>query len=384
MDEKFTKIITDFTNDLLLTFPELKANIDKINSDLQKTYDHCIEMYPKIFFEILYENNSLFEKECFLLPEIDFTSIMKDNDKIIGISEKTKKTIWKYLQLILFSVLEKINTNKSFGETSKIFEGIEENELHKKIAETMEEMKDLFMNPSSGSASDSIPDLSGVMPDLDPEKMKSHLDDLMNGKIGTLAKEIAEEAKNSIGDEKEFMETIMKNPQKILSLVKNIGGKLEEKISSGQVKESELLEEATQIMDKIQDIPGLKEMMAKMGLNGKMDFKAMANKMQQHMKGSKTKERLQKKRENKMNQREKETKETKETQETQVPADIKQTSADTFVVKIGESPQKSSKRKNKKKNKNKNEKVNDETNQTEQNKNNQNENDQNEKMVEEK
>jgi hypothetical protein len=136
------------------------------------------------------------------------------------------------------------------------------------------------------------------MPDLDPEKMKSHLDDLMNGKIGTLAKEIAEEAKNSIGDEKEFMETIMKNPQKILSLVKNIGGKLEEKISSGQVKESELLEEATQIMDKIQDIPGLKEMMAKMGLNGKMDFKAMANKMQQHMKGSKTKERLQKKREN--------------------------------------------------------------------------------------
>ena len=53
MDEKFTKIITDFTTDLLLTLPELKSNIDKINSDLQKTYDHCIEMYPKIFFEIL-------------------------------------------------------------------------------------------------------------------------------------------------------------------------------------------------------------------------------------------------------------------------------------------------------------------------------------------
>ena len=362
MDEKFTKIITDFTNDLLLTFPELKPNIDKIKSDLQKTYDHCIELYPKIFFEILYENNSLFEKECFLLPDIDFTSIMKD-DSIIGISEKTKKTIWKYLQLILFSVLEKINTNKSFGETSKIFEGIEENELHKKIAETMEEMKGLFMNP--GSNTDGEPDASGVLPELDPEKMKSHLDDLMNGKIGTLAKEIAEEAKNTIGDEKEFMETIMKNPQKILSLVKNIGGKLEEKISSGQVKESELLEEATQIMDKIQDIPGLKEMMAKMGLNGKMDFKAMANKMQQHMKGSKTKERLQKKRENKMNER-------NQAKQTEPVPDIKQTSEDTFVVKIGESPQKSSKRK-KKKNKNKD-------HQNDKN----DENGQNEKIVEEK
>ena len=340
MDEKFTKIITDFTNDLLLTFPELKPSIDKVILNVEKTYDHCIEVYPKIFFEILYENNTLFEKECFLLPEIDFTLIMKD-DSIIGISEKTKKTIWKYLQLILFSVLEKINTNKSFGETSKIFEGIEENELHKKIAETMEEMKDLFMNPSAGSAS--VPDLSGVMPDLDPEKMKSHLDDLMNGKIGTLAKEIAEEAKNSIGDEKEFMQNVMKNPQKILSLVKNIGGKLEEKISSGQVKESELLEEATQIMDKIQDIPGLKEMMAKMGLNGKMDFKAMANKMQQHMQGSKTKERLQKKRENRMNEKSK----------VAEKVDIKQTSEDTFVFKVGESPQKSNKKKNKKKKKDK-------------------------------
>jgi hypothetical protein len=374
MDEKFTKIITDFTNDLLLTFPELKANIDKINSDLQKTYDHCIEMFPKIFFEILYENNSLFEKECFLLPGIDFTLIMKDNDKIIGISDKTKKTIWKYLQLILFSVLEKINTNKSFGETSKIFEGIEENELHKKIAETMEEMKGLFMNSSESDSGS--PDLSGVMPDLDPEKMKSHLDDLMNGKIGTLAKEIAEEAKNSIGDEKEFMETIMKNPQKILSLVKNIGGKLEEKISSGQVKESELLEEATQIMDKIQDIPGLKEMMAKMGLNGKMDFKAMANKMQQHMKGSKTKERLQKKRENKMNER-------NQAKQPIPVADIKQTSEDTFVVKIGESPQKSSKRKNRRKNKNKDH-QNDKNDKNDENDKNDNENDKNEQMVEEK
>ena len=338
MDEKFTKIITDFTNDLLITFPELKPSIDAL--DHANTYDHCVEMYPKIFFEILYENESLFEKEdedkveCFLLPGIDFALIMKDN-----ISEKNKKTIWKYLQLILFSILEKINSNKSFGETSKIFEGIEENELHKKIAETMEEMKNLFVDVSAEDGPGTF-DPSG----LDPEKMKSHLDDLMNGKIGTLAKEIAEEAKNSIGDEKEFMQSVMKNPQKILSLVKNIGGKLEEKISSGQVKESELLEEATQIMDKIQDIPGLKEMMAKMGLNGKMDFKAMANKMQQQMKGSKTKERLQKKREMKQTER-------KQAEEKQEPADIKQTSENTFVFKVGESPPKSTKRKNKNKKK---------------------------------
>jgi hypothetical protein len=68
------------------------------------------------------------------------------------------------------------------------------------------------------------------------------------------------------------------------------GGKLEEKIKSGNLKESELLQEASEIMDKMKDIPGIKQMMSKMGMNGKMDFKGMANKMQQHMKGSKTKE----------------------------------------------------------------------------------------------
>jgi hypothetical protein len=104
-------------------------------------------------------------------------------------------------------------------------------------------------------------------------------------------------------------------------------------------------------MDKIQDIPGLKEMMAKMGLNGKMDFKAMANKMQQHMKGSKTKERLQKKRENKEAQREaqKESQKTQTHTQNQPVPDIIQKSEDTFVVKIGESPQKSNKKKKKKK-----------------------------------
>ena len=213
--EKFNKIITDFSNDLIITFPELKDKINELipNND-NNTYNYCVDMYPKIFFEILYENSSLFEKDCFLLPNINFTLLMKES-----ISEKTKKTIWKYLQLILFCVLEKVNSAKSFGDTSKIFEGVEGEELHKKIAETMNEMKHLFVDSSN----------TDTFEHMDPEKMKTHLDELMNGKIGTLAKEIAEEAAKTIGNEEEFIQNVMKNPQKILSLVKNIGGKLEEK-----------------------------------------------------------------------------------------------------------------------------------------------------------
>ena len=44
-------------------------------------------------------NMNLFKEPVFLLPNIDFTILMNEN-----VSEKTKKTIWKYLQLLLFSV----------------------------------------------------------------------------------------------------------------------------------------------------------------------------------------------------------------------------------------------------------------------------------------
>jgi hypothetical protein len=72
-------------------------------------------------------------------------------------------------------------------------------------------------------------------------------------------------------------------------------------------------------------------MMSKFGMNGKMDFKGMANKMQQSMKQAKTKERLQKK----MEQRK---------------AQVTQKEEDTFVVKVDDSvPLRSKKPKKKKK-----------------------------------
>jgi len=277
--EKFKQIFGDFKKDLLISFPEL---LDKLEIDVTEAYTHCSAMYPKLFFQLLYENDTLFKEPCFLLPNVDFTILMTDPN----LTEKSKQTIWKYLQLILFSVVENLNTNEPFGESSKIFEAVKEEDLHKKIAETMEGMKDFFTD---------VPDASGD--NFDPANLKSHLDGLMNGKIGNLAKEIAEEATASMGNPEDFMNNIMKNPKQILSLVKDIGSKLEDKMKSGDVKQSELLEEATEIMEKIKDIPGLKQMMSKMGMSGNFDFKAMANKMEQTMKAAKTKERMNKKRE---------------------------------------------------------------------------------------
>lgn len=313
--EKFIQVWKDFKADLLLTFPELS---EKLTVEDDKLYDYCVELYPKLFFELLYENATLFDEPRLLLPEIDFSLLMKDEK----VTDKTKKTIWKYLQLLLFSVMENIESKETIGDTSKLFEAIHQEDLHKKISETMEEMKGLF----------DFSDASGIPEHFDTENLKSHLDGLMDGKIGALAKEIAGEATSElegIEDKEEFMKTLMKNPTKILDLVKNIGTKLETKIKKGDLKESELLEEASQIMEKMQDIPGMKEMMGKMGMGGKVDFKAMSNKIQENLRKSKMKDRLNKKREERAAEKDEK-------------VNITQKSENTFVVKVDDSvPEKS-------------------------------------------
>jgi hypothetical protein len=337
--EKFAQVLTEFKNDLVITFPELKNILDALDDKL--CYDFCLEEYPKLFFDILYENDTLFSETKELLPGLNFSILFNDPQ----ITEKTKKTLWKYLQLILFSVIENVENSDSFGDTSKIFEAIKADELSKKISESMAEMKNLFGDLSGEE--DVSANLFGDESFLnDAEKVKSHLDGLMNGKIGTLAKEIAEEATKDFGDigsHDEFMKNIMKNPTKILDLVKNIGTKLEDKIKTGEVKQSELLEEATEIMKNMKDIPGIKEMMSKMGMNGKMDFKGMANKMQENLKMAKMKERLNKKREERA-------------KATAVPDDVKISQKDdkSFVVNIdGSEPKQASTRPNNKKKKSK-------------------------------
>lgn len=331
--EKFTQVWKDLKADLSLTFPEL---VDKLGFEEDVLFTHCKEVYPKLFFEMLYENMTLFDEPRMLLPEINFSSLMKDPN----VSEKTQKTLWKYLQLILFSIMENIDSKEEIGDTSKLFEAIHQEDLHKKISETMEEMKGLFDFPDLSGATD------GSGAPFDADNLKSHLDGLMDGKIGALAKEIAEEAGKElegIEDKEEFMKTLMKNPSKIMDLVKNIGTKLEDKIKKGDLKESELLEEASNIMDKMKDIPGMKEMMSKMGMGGKVDFKAMSNKIQENLKKSKMKDRLNKKREERA--------QTKANPSMVEPVNMVQKTADTFVVKVDDSvPLKSKKSKKKSKN----------------------------------
>jgi len=85
---------------------------------------------------------------------------------------------------------------------------------------------------------------------------------------------------------------MLKDPSKMFGLVNSVGSKIDSKIKSGELKESELMEEASEMLKKMKDFPGLDQLFKKFAGGGKVDLSGMASKLNQNVKMAKTKERL--------------------------------------------------------------------------------------------
>lgn len=279
ISEDFIKVIYDLINDILFTFPEFKdgLNLDLYNiketrdeDSIKVVYKHIKTVFPERFFDILYKNEEMFVKSEInteFLPGIDFKDLWKTD-----ISDNTKETIWKYLQIILFSVIGKVNSQDSFGDTAKLFEAINEDDLKNKLEEAMNNLQNMM--------DDSPIDVSGINLDQlpNPDDIQGHISGLLDGKLGKLAKEIAAETAEELNIDAEnatsvndVFQNLFKNPGKLMNLVQNVGGKLDSKIKSGEIKESELMQEAGELLGKMKDMPGMgdiQSMLSKMGMNG--------------------------------------------------------------------------------------------------------------------
>lgn len=310
--EEFKKVISDFINDIKMTFPEYAMIINKyfygevrlqnnnatISDEIyDKTFNFCKTKYAPRFFDILYQNTSIFEEDSTedteFLPNIYFKNLWT-----CDISDKTKETIWKYLQLILFSAVGKVDDEGQFGETLKLFEAINDGEFKDKLDETFEGIKNMFEDTK---------DASGESFDVpNPEDMHEHISGLLKGKLGNLATEIAEEITGDLnideantGSVNDLFSNMIKDPSKLIGIVNKVTNKLEGKIKSGDIKESELLSEATEMMQQMKNMPGMGNMQSlfsKMGMDmfggGKVDTKATEQQLKRKMKLAKTKERI--------------------------------------------------------------------------------------------
>jgi len=310
--DEFYKIINDFIKDILVTFPEYtplitkwwhkdvtspdtdtdtdtskaKANAnatattnaitsDKVELDEYKTkmvFRHCVKVFPERFFDIIQKNNDIFSDDSQVstefLPGIVFKQLWN-----CDISENTQETIWKYLQLVLFSVMGTLDNNSQFGDASKILETFDPDELKTKLRETMDSMQKMFENkkdnnsykeptlePESSDSSSSEPDTG---------KLYEHLHSLTNTKIGKLAMELTMDLAAGVDisgttNPTELFQKLMKNPKKLMSM----SSKLHEKIKSSDLNQGETLKETMDIIQAMQkdtnismpDMPGLDDM----------------------------------------------------------------------------------------------------------------------------
>ena len=351
----FSKIIKDLLNDLNNTFNDKVESI--INNDIdlktiinyelpdnqeydeefiscvENIFNYCKSVYPINFFNILYQNQDMFKDDSNteFLPNIQFSDLFFDTT-----SDNTKETLWKYLQLILFSIITNIEDKESFGNNEKLFEAINSDEFKNKLEETVKNMEGLFNfnntdDENTGDVSNSDPfnfnkvfesmniDPSNVGNLPDTDTIHDHINKLINGKLGSLAKELAEETTKDLGldvenitDVNDLFKKLFQNPNKLMSLVTNISGKLDKKMKDGSIKESEILEEASSIFKNMKGMPGMdniQDLFKSMNLDqmlpkgGKINSNAFQHMMDQNIKMSKMRERMKKKAEDNSQQK---------------------------------------------------------------------------------
>lgn len=351
----FRSIMVDFSTDLTTTFPEFSyiwskwGEPETSDDELRSLFRHCLKIYPQRFFDILYENDTIFgvddETDVYFLPNISFRLLFNCE----GITETTKKSIWKYLQLVLFTIVGSVKDKANFGDTMNMFDTIDENDLQQKLSDTMSSMSDFFNKMESNLAGkdqgsgdgDEVPNLvnpemqeafenmfkgmgseengdgadqespfskmgKGFLPNM--KNIQEHLKTLFEGKIGTLAKEMAEELADELKNDfindasnihntQDALKHLMQNPEKIKDLMKKVGTKLDSKMQSGEISREELMKEAQGLLGKMKDMGGgqdlnklFKDMAQKMGM-GK-DVRINQNALNKLTKMNETKDKM--------------------------------------------------------------------------------------------
>ena len=328
LPEEFVKVMRNFVSDMKTTFPEFVPLINKwwsvnkeeeglegTEEEIKRLFNFCVKKYPISFFHILYQKNEIFDEDSNVdtefLPNIHFKNLWH-----FDISDNTRSVLWKYLQLILFSVTGALKNGPDFGDTEKMFEAVNNSEFNSTLQESIQKIQEMFSNIDATNASSkedetekSKEPTNTQMPFANESDIHGHIHNLLDGKLGRLAREIAEETAGELNtdmqnmtDMKDVFSNLIGNPTKLMGLVKNVGEKLDNKMKSGEMKQSEMFEEATNILNSMKSMPGMDnihKMMSEIGMNipgldgkTKLNVNAMESTLKRNTHMAKMKERM--------------------------------------------------------------------------------------------
>lgn len=245
----FITIVTNMVNELNTTFPEHShlwkewnsTTLDELSHKayIKKTdelYAFCKTVCSTQFHYIVCQDVELFAEpgRATFLPGVDFADLFYCK----GISDHTQSALWNYIKLIAITVSKD-------GDDEDV-------ELQDKINDIASELESMFSAAATGDIDTAVPAASA-----DPADPPV---DVMNGKLGALARDVAEEIGGEFADIigsdlnapgttiTDVMQRLMRNPGKLTSLVQSVSSKLTDKMGKGDITNDELMREAAQFM----------------------------------------------------------------------------------------------------------------------------------------
>lgn len=265
--EKFNFYLVNFLTELNTVFPEYNEVFVKNYSDIfpqtEENKSNNTDKYVKEYMtsvkdyykEVAKKDDSIFkgDKEINFLLGLDFRNLW-----IKDINEKTRESIWKYLQTLYVIGKKVVGEDDEINEllnkfTSQTGDATQE-EMMKNIKNETDEMMKMFQN------------LSTVEQDPDSETSENDMKSLFEGGvISDIAKELTEELNLdnlndlNMGEPKNINEAFSNlmgggNGNKgFFDLVTKVGQKIQNKVESGQVNQNDLMSEAQKMMGGLKD-----------------------------------------------------------------------------------------------------------------------------------
>lgn len=275
--DNFNNNLEQLLNTIILNYPDQKQSIEEYyilpldgNKYLNMFYENC---RTKGNF-ISNKDEIIFSKESIILNNIDFNLIWNDNK----IDEKDRHNIWKYLHtLYLYSfeykknkdiktIVEELKNlsseNRNIDEHTQTFLSIidslsQEVEKIKKHTNIDTEI-DNILNEHEESLKKNT---DGIAGNIFGGLKLDNMDQLFNGTIGNIAKEIIDDIdmeKMDIGDPSKLLGNLLSGKidenNGLMSMVKNITEKIHTKVNESNIKQEDLVGEAENMMSNLKSM----------------------------------------------------------------------------------------------------------------------------------
>ena len=301
----FNKTVLEFVDELKATFPELEDIVNERYASLSDSDDSVMKWFElnakEHHMALTTKDDTLFKTNSalFLLPDINFSQLWK-----CKVTKANKSAVWKYLHVLLLLVSHnKMSTvsptvwsdthpttpttastpgdeNTNALDMQKMFEQwntmLDDKELDAEQLQTMKEQSANVMRlmeslnqPTETDDADVPPEQggggsgsqkSGENPFAGMEN-DPFLKQLENSKIAQFAKELSteldmkdlglSEEDANINSFQDVFGMMGKNPQKLMGLVKTVGDKIQTKMQSGDIQQTELVSEAQNLMQSM-------------------------------------------------------------------------------------------------------------------------------------